>query len=72
MDRDGPWREHNEKPRAVFLMIVIYGGSMYGAADPIYMLMLIKALGPEYVVWDKAASLHFKKRARARSSQSSS
>ncbi len=42
-------------------MIVIYGGSMYGAADPIYMLILIKVLGPEYVVWDKAASLHFKK-----------
>ena len=39
----------------------IYGGSMYGAVDPIYMLMLIKVLGPEYVVWDKAASLHFKK-----------
>ena len=28
----------------------IYGGSMYGAIDPIYMLMLIKILGPEYVV----------------------
>ncbi len=39
----------------------IYGGSMYGAVDPIYMLMLIKVLGPEYVVWDKAASLRFKK-----------
>ncbi|HSQ77646.1 MAG TPA: DUF4442 domain-containing protein [Nitrospirota bacterium] len=39
----------------------IYGGSMYGAVDPIYMLMLIKVLGPEYIVWDKAASIHFKK-----------
>jgi len=39
----------------------IYGGSMYGAADPIYMVMLIKVLGPEYVVWDKAASVRFKK-----------
>jgi hypothetical protein len=39
----------------------IYGGSMYGAVDPIYMLMLIKVLGPEYVVWDKAASIRFKK-----------
>jgi uncharacterized protein DUF4442 len=34
---------------------------MYGAVDPIYMLMLIKVLGPEYVVWDKAASIRFKK-----------
>ena len=39
----------------------IYGGSMYGAIDPIYMLMLIKALGPGYVVWDKAARIRFRK-----------
>jgi acyl-coenzyme A thioesterase PaaI-like protein len=39
----------------------IYGGSMYGAVDPIYMVMLIKVLGPGYVVWDKAASIRFKK-----------
>jgi acyl-coenzyme A thioesterase PaaI-like protein len=38
----------------------IYGGSMYGAIDPIYMLMLIKTLGPEYIVWDKAATIRFK------------
>jgi acyl-coenzyme A thioesterase PaaI-like protein len=42
----------------------IFGGSMYGAADPIYMLMLIKVLGPEYIVWDKAASIEFKKPGR--------
>jgi hypothetical protein len=34
---------------------------MYGAVDPIYMLMLIKILGPEYIVWDKAAKIRFKK-----------
>jgi hypothetical protein len=39
----------------------IYGGSMYGAVDPIYMVMLIKILGPEYIVWDKAALIRFKK-----------
>ena len=39
----------------------IYGGSMYGAVDPIYMLMLIKVLGSEYVVWDKAAKIRFRK-----------
>ncbi|HNU06537.1 MAG TPA: DUF4442 domain-containing protein [Pyrinomonadaceae bacterium] len=39
----------------------IYGGSMYGAVDPIYMIMLIKNLGAEYVVWDKAATIRFKK-----------
>lgn len=42
-------------------MGTIYGGSMYGAVDPIYMVMLIKVLGPDYVVWDKAASIRFKK-----------
>jgi hypothetical protein len=39
----------------------IYGGSMYGAIDPIYMLMLIRILGHEYVVWDKAATIRFRK-----------
>ena len=39
----------------------IYGGSMYAAVDPIYMIMLIKILGPEYVVWDKAAAIRFKR-----------
>ncbi len=44
----------------------IFGGSMYGAVDPIYMVMLIKALGPEYVVWDKAATIRFRKPGRSR------
>jgi hypothetical protein len=42
----------------------IFGGSMYGAVDPVYMLMLIKNLGPGYVVWDKAASIRFRKPGR--------
>ena len=37
----------------------IFGGSLYGAVDPIYMIMLIKLLGPHYVVWDKAATIRF-------------
>ena len=37
----------------------IFGGSLYGAVDPIYMILLIKALGPRYQVWDKAASIRF-------------
>ncbi len=39
----------------------IFGGSLYAAVDPFYMLMLIHALGPEYVVWDKAATIRFHK-----------
>lgn len=42
----------------------IFGGSMYGAVDPLYMLMLIKNLGPAYLVWDKAASIRFRKPGR--------
>jgi acyl-coenzyme A thioesterase PaaI-like protein len=42
----------------------IFGGSLYSAVDPIYMLMLIHRLGPEFVVWDKAASIQFKKPGR--------
>lgn len=37
----------------------IFGGSMYGAVDPVYMIMLMKRLGSAYVVWDKAASIRF-------------
>ena len=43
----------------------IFGGSLYGAVDPFYMIMLIKLLGPEYVVWDKAAAIRFRKPGRA-------
>jgi acyl-coenzyme A thioesterase PaaI-like protein len=42
----------------------IYGGSLYAAVDPFYMIMLIKNLGSEYIVWDKAASIRFKKPGR--------
>jgi hypothetical protein len=43
----------------------IFGGSMYASVDPVYMIMLIRLLGPEYVVWDKAASIRFRKPGRA-------
>jgi hypothetical protein len=43
------WRTRN-------VVGTIFGGSIYAAVDPFYMLMLIKVLGREYVVWDKAAA----------------
>ena len=43
----------------------IFGGSLYGAVDPHYMIMLIKILGPGYVVWDKAATIRFRKPGRS-------
>jgi hypothetical protein len=42
----------------------IFGGSFFSAADPFYMLMLMRMLGPTYVVWDKMAHIRFKKPAR--------
>ena len=42
----------------------IFGGSLYGAVDPMYMVMLIRILGKEYVVWDKAATIRFRKPGR--------
>jgi acyl-coenzyme A thioesterase PaaI-like protein len=42
----------------------IFGGSLYGSVDPIYMIMLIKNLGPAYTVWDKAATIRFQKPGR--------
>jgi len=42
----------------------IFGGSLYGAVDPVYMIMLIKLLGPGYVVWDKSAEIRFLKPGR--------
>lgn len=39
----------------------IFGGSMFAAADPFYMVMLMKILGPAYVVWDKTAHIRFRK-----------
>ena len=41
-----------------------YGGSLYSMADPFYMVMLIENLGSEYIVWDKSASIRFRKPGR--------
>jgi acyl-coenzyme A thioesterase PaaI-like protein len=43
----------------------IFGGSMYAAVDPIYMVMLIHNLGADYQVWDKAATIRFRKPGRS-------
>lgn len=38
-----------------------FGGSLYSMTDPFYMLMLIENLGRDYIVWDKSASIRFRK-----------
>lgn len=42
----------------------IFGGSLFSATDPIYMIQLIQVLGKEYVVWDKSTTIRFKRPAR--------
>ncbi|GAB3022283.1 DUF4442 domain-containing protein [Spirosoma pulveris] len=42
----------------------IFGGSLFAAADPFYMLMLLRILGKSYVVWDKTGSIRFRKPGR--------
>ena len=37
----------------------VFGGSVYGALDPIFMVQLINILGNKYVVWDKSATIKF-------------
>jgi acyl-coenzyme A thioesterase PaaI-like protein len=43
----------------------VYGGSMNGAVDPVYMIMLMRILSREYVVWDKAATVQFRRPGRS-------
>ena len=38
---------------------VHFGGSLYAMCDPWFMLIMMRALGPNYLVWDKAASIKF-------------
>jgi acyl-coenzyme A thioesterase PaaI-like protein len=65
----GDWREvHIKLPlnwKTRNYVGTIFGGSMYAAVDPLYMVMFIKLLGPEYIVWDKAASIKFKQPGRS-------
>jgi Domain of unknown function (DUF4442) len=43
-----------------------FGGSLYSMVDPFYMLMLIENLGRDYIVWDKAATIRFRKPGRGK------
>lgn len=42
----------------------LFGGSMFAASDPFYMVQYVELLGRDYVVWDRAGSIRFKKPAR--------
>lgn len=42
-----------------------FGGLLYTMADPFYMIMLMKNLGPKYKVWDKEGKIVYKKPGRS-------
>lgn len=44
----------------------IFGGSLYGFCDPIYVIQLIMILGKDYIVWDKSATIRFIKPVRTK------
>jgi acyl-coenzyme A thioesterase PaaI-like protein len=41
-----------------------FGGNLFAMTDPMWMIMAIHRLGPDYVVWDKAGKIEFVKPAR--------
>ncbi len=42
----------------------IFGGSLFSATDPVFMIQLMNILGNDYVVWDKKAEIKFKRPAK--------
>ena len=36
-----------------------FGGSMFAMTDPFFALMMLRNLGPDYVVWDRAAAIRY-------------
>jgi acyl-coenzyme A thioesterase PaaI-like protein len=42
----------------------LFGGSIYAAIDPFYAMMVAKNVGAEFVVWDKAARIRYRRPGR--------
>ena len=36
-----------------------FGGSLFSMTDPFWMILVLRCLGEEYIVWDKAAEIEF-------------
>lgn len=36
-----------------------YGGNLFSMTDPFWMILIMRSLGPDYLVWDKAAEIEF-------------
>jgi acyl-coenzyme A thioesterase PaaI-like protein len=59
------WREIRVKIphswRTKNYMGTTFGGSIYGACDPMHAMLLIRNLDDEYAVWDTEATIDFRK-----------
>lgn len=42
-----------------------FGGSLYSMCDPFFMLILIESLGRGYEVWDKSATIRYRRPGRS-------
>jgi acyl-coenzyme A thioesterase PaaI-like protein len=42
-----------------------FGGSLFAMTDPFWMIMILQALGRDYLVWDRAARIEFVQATRA-------
>ncbi|MBN2040292.1 MAG: DUF4442 domain-containing protein [Spirochaetes bacterium] len=45
--------------RTVTVKGAVFGGSIYGSLDPVYMSQLVHLLGKDYVLWDKTATIKY-------------
>jgi acyl-coenzyme A thioesterase PaaI-like protein len=43
-----------------------FGGSLFAMTDPFWMLLMMEALGRDYIVWDKAGEIEFVRPGRGR------
>jgi acyl-coenzyme A thioesterase PaaI-like protein len=37
----------------------LFGGSLFAMTDPFYMVMVLKNLGKDYIVWDKRSEIEY-------------
>ncbi|TNJ34221.1 DUF4442 domain-containing protein [Arenimonas terrae] len=38
-----------------------FGGSLFSMTDPFWMILMLRRLGPDYLVWDQAGEIQFLK-----------
>ena len=38
---------------------VLFGGSLFAMTDPFWMMLLLRHLGREHIIWDRAAEVDF-------------